>query len=127
MAMVSLLLSTPELGSESWLIVETRALHQITVLQPSKLFGTHVLMHRLVVSNNAFAICSRLSWSIGRLERWDMLTLLTSMEHFPTASANFSIGRARPAIVGIVRLMVNFKLSLAFVVGWSPNENRFMR
>jgi hypothetical protein len=49
-----------------------------------------------------------------RITKWK---LLTSMEHFPTASANFSIGRVRPAIVGILKLMINyFESPLGFVV-----------
>jgi len=68
MSMVSLPLSTAALVAESWLTVEYGVLYQITVLQPSKLFGTHVLMYRLVVSNNAFAICSRLFRSIDHVK-----------------------------------------------------------
>lgn len=80
-------------------------LYQITVFEPHKFFHTHVLVDRLVVSDNAFSICRGLrkhvSYRLCFTQNRRQL-LPTSTEHWAVALANFSIGRTLPDIVATV-------------------------
>lgn len=72
--------------------------YQIAVFQLEEFFGTLVPMHRIVVLDDAFPVHSCLYKGVSKGAVSGHLILkedrvLTSAEHFPTACANFSIGR----------------------------------
>lgn len=63
--------------------------YQVTILQPHKLFRTHILLNRGVVRYNAFAICSRLKNSSAlipqRRASMPEIGVFTSTEHLAVA------------------------------------------
>src|ERR1700709_606655 len=66
----------------------------VALLELQELGRAFVFGNIVVISNNAFAICSALeeiSW-----RRYPFMDCLTSLEHCPTAAANFSIGLVLP-------------------------------
>jgi hypothetical protein len=97
--------------------------YQVAVLQPHKLLRAHVLVHALVVCEDALAVSGCLvrylvsnlyvlrrgkedeSWlALGygiERDREEGALSRTSTPHLAAALANFSMGRWRPAMVGM--------------------------
>ena len=84
--------------------------NQVTVLQQHELLLAHILIDRLIVGDYALAIGCRLFGNSVLSEPRCLIDRgLTSGPHFAAASANFSIGRVRPASVGILLLALCYR------------------
>lgn len=89
--------------------------NQVTVLQQHKLLLAHILIDGLIVGDYALAIgCCLSRDSVLSARRCLFNRGLTSGPHFAAASANFSIGRVRPASVGILLLALRYHNMLDF-------------
>lgn len=82
--------------------------YQIALLQLHELLCTHIFVYIVVVGKYALAIYSALhDISIFFLPAVPFHPQHTSVEHFPTAVANLSIGLVRPGILMYVDASVS--------------------